>query len=71
MIRFLRYALERDRKLRMMLTLDGRIVQRTVRVLTYDGESVTLMIGARKAPVTIPLADVLACDYARGDHGEE
>jgi len=31
---------------------------------------VTLQMG-KKAPVTLPLADLFSCDYARGDHGEE
>ena len=71
MKRFLRYALEHDRSIRAVFMLEGKLVQRTVRVLAFDGESVTLRIGARKAPVTLPLRDLLGCDYARGDHGED
>lgn len=71
MTRFLRYAVERGRKLRAVMMLDGKLVQKTVAVLGYDEETVTLQIGAKAKPVTIPLADLLGCDYARGDHGEE
>lgn len=71
MTRFLRYSLERERKIRMMLMLRGELKQRTVRVLAYDDETVTLLIGTRKEPDTVPLADILSCDYTRGDSGED
>lgn len=71
MTRFLRYALEHDRKIRAVFLLDGQLVQKTVSVVAYDGESVSFRIGSKKTPVVLPLADVLSCDYARGDHGEE
>ena len=71
MKRFLRYALEHERKIRAVLMLGGELVQKTVSVLAYDEETVTLRIGAKKTPVEIPLSDLLSCDYARGDHGED
>ncbi len=71
MTRFLRYAVEHGRKLRAVFLLDGKLVQKTVTVLGYDDSSVTLCIGARKTPITLPLCDLLSCDYARGDHGED
>lgn len=71
MTRFLRYSMERGRKIRAMLMLDGRLAQRTVLVVSYNDETATLMLGQKKQPVTLPLADILSCDYARGDHGEE
>ena len=71
MTRFLRYSMERERKIRAVLLLDGRLAQRTVLVVSYDDHTVTLLIGRSAKPVTVPLADVLGCDYARGDHGEE
>lgn len=70
MTRFLRYAVEHGRKLRMVLMIDGAIVQKTVRVKNFTDESATLCIGASKKPKEIPIADILSCDYARGDHGE-
>ena len=71
MIRFLRYALEHGRKIRAVFLLDGVMLQKTVSVLAYDESTVSLRIGSKKTPVEIPLADLLSCDYARGDHGEE
>lgn len=70
MRRFLRYAVERGRGLRMMLMLDGKIAQKTVHVISYDDNSVTLTVGARRKPVTLPIEDILSCDYTRGDHGD-
>ena len=70
MIRFLRYAVEHERKIRAVFLVDGAMMQKTVSVLSYDESSVTLRAGAKKT-FTIPLADVLSCDYARGDHGED
>ena len=71
MTRFLRYAVEHERKIRAVFLMDGAMVQKTVQVLDYSGESVTLRIGSKKTPVILPMADLLSCDYARGDHGEE
>lgn len=71
MIRFLRYATEHGRKIRAVYCLDGQICQKTVSVVSYDEASVTLRVGAKGKPFTLPLADVLSCDYARGDHGED
>ena len=71
MTRFLRYAMEHDRKIRAVFLWDGTMVQKTVSVLGYDENSVIFRIGSKKTPVMIPLTDLLGCDYARGDHGEE
>ena len=49
----------------------GKMVQKTVHVLAFDGETVTLRAGAKGAPFTLPVGDLLSCDYARGDHGED
>ena len=54
-----------------MFLLNGEMVQKTIEVLSYDESTVTLRIGSRKTPVNLPLSDLLSCDYARGDHGEE
>ncbi|MBE5795321.1 MAG: hypothetical protein E7323_11650 [Clostridiales bacterium] len=71
MKRFLRYSLEKGRKIRAVLMLDGQMVQRTLLVLEETENTITALIGASKKPRTIPYEDVLSCDYARGDHGEE
>ena len=70
MNRFLRYSLDNQRKIRMMLMLDGAILQKNAVVLSLTDTQATLKLGAKKAPVTVALADILSCDYARGDHGE-
>ena len=54
-----------------MLRLNGQLAQKTALVLSYDGQNAVLQLGQRKQPVTVPLADILSCDYARGDTGEE
>ena len=50
MKRFLRYALEHDRRIRAVFLRDGKMVQKTVHVLAFDGETVTLRAGAKGAP---------------------
>ena len=71
MERFLRYSMEKERKIRAVLTLDGALTQKTVTVLSVQGDTVTLIIGAKKKPVTVAMQEILSCDYARGDHGED
>ena len=71
MTRFLRYAVEHGRKIRAVFLMDGSLMQKTVEVLHYDESTVTLRIGQKKTPAVLPLSDLLGCDYARGDHGEE
>ena len=71
MLRFLRYAVEHERKIRAVFLLDGTMVQKTISVVEYTSDSVTIRIGSKKTPVILPMADLLSCDYARGDHGEE
>lgn len=71
MTEFLRYAAEHGRKIRAVLMLEGKMVQKTVTVLNYDDKRVTLQIGSRKKPEVLALSDILSCDYARGDHGED
>lgn len=55
----------------MMLMLNGQLAQKTALVLSYDEQAAVLQLGQRKQPVTVPLSDILGCDYARGDTGEE
>lgn len=71
MERFLRYSLEKSRKIRAVLMLEGQLVQRTMLVLEMDESGITAQVGARKTPVHLHFEDILSCDYARGDHGEE
>ena len=71
MERFLRYSLEKGRKIRAMLMQGGQLVQRTLLVLAMEEDGITAQVGTKKAPVHLNLEDILSCDYARGDHGEE
>lgn len=71
MKRFLQYSLKHGRKIRAVLMLDGQMVQRTLLVLEESGTEITALVGSGKRPRSIPLEDILSCDYARGDHGEE
>ena len=71
MTRFLRYAVEHGRKIRAVFLLEGQMVQKTVSVVAYSEETVSFRIGSKKTPVVLPMSDLLSCDYARGDHGEE
>ena len=71
MERFLRYSLDKSRKIRLVLLLDGVMVQKTAAVQALQGDRVTLLLSGKKTPVTVPVTDILSCDYARGDHGEE
>ena len=71
MKRFLRYSLEKGRKIRAVLLLDGQMVQRNLLVLEETESDITALIGSGKKPKQIAFEDILSCDYARGDHGEE
>ncbi|MCE5343316.1 MAG: hypothetical protein LLF96_07005 [Eubacteriales bacterium] len=71
MDRFLRYSLQKERKIRVVLFIDGQMSQKTVLVTALTEDNATLIAGAKKTHVTVALSDILSCDYARGDHGEE
>ena len=70
--RFLRYSLERGRKIRAVLSSDGKIQNKNLLVtaIDEDGQGFTARLPGRKKDVHIPLGDVLTCAYARGDQGE-
>ena len=50
MERFLRYSLEKDRRIRAVLMLNGSLAQKTVTVLALADGQATLLIGAKKKP---------------------
>lgn len=69
--RFLRYSLERGKKILVVL-LEGGAVKRanlTVTEIAGDGRSFTARAAGRKER-TYQIEDVLSCAYARGDAGE-
>lgn len=69
--RFLQYSLKHGRSIRAVLLLEGTMAQKTLTVLSLQDGVATLRIGSRKKPVILPVSDILSCDYARGDHGDE
>ena len=71
MDRFLRYALEKGKKLRVVFLLNGQMQQKTAGVASYSDKTVSLTLTGRKTLLVLPREDLLACDYARGNSGEE
>lgn len=71
MERFLRYSLEKGRRIRVVLLLCGRLTQTPATVTALHADTATLLLKATAPPITVPLSDILSCDYARGDHGED
>ena len=72
MERMLRFSFDHARVIRLMyFDENNKLRQVNATVIAYDEETVTLRIGSKKTPVVLPLSDLLSCDYARGDHGEE
>lgn len=70
MERFLRYSLEHGRPIRGVLLLGETLAQKTFTVLALDQGQATLRLGQKGKTFTLPVVDILSCDYARGDHGE-
>jgi hypothetical protein len=71
MDRFLRYSLQKGRKIRVVLLTGGQMLQKTVLVTALTDDSATMVFSAKKTPAVVPISNILSCDYARGDHGEE
>ena len=68
---FLRYSLEHSRPIRGVLLIDGKLSQKNFLVTAMEGEYATLLLNSRKRNLVLPCRDILSCDYARGDRGEE
>lgn len=70
--RFLRYSLERERKICAVLMTDGRIEKTNLRVTSIDadGAGFSALLPGRKKETRLATADVLTAAYARGDQGE-
>ena len=70
--RFLKYSLERERKICVVL-MEGGAVKRAnllVTSLDEDGAGFTARRPGRKKDGYFLLSDVLTASYARGDEGE-
>ena len=70
--RFLKYSLEREKKICAVIMMDGQMVKKNLLVTSIDenGQEFSARLPGRKKDVRIDVSDVLTCAYARGDQGE-
>ena len=70
--RFLKYSLEREKKICAVLMMDGQMIKKNLLVTSIDedGQGFFAKLPGRKKETHFPLSDVLTCAYARGDQGE-
>ena len=70
--RFLRYSLERETKIAVVLMQDGAMKKTNLRVTGMDGDGAgfTAQLPGRKREAHFAISDVLTAAYARGDRGE-
>ena len=70
--RFLRYSLEREKKICAVMMQDGQMIKKNLLVtgIDEDERGFTAKFPGRKKDVHIAVEDVLTCAYARGDQGE-
>ncbi|MBQ2834723.1 MAG: hypothetical protein IJN79_11895 [Clostridia bacterium] len=68
--RFLKYSLEREKKICAVLMQDGQMIKRNLLVTAMDETGFSARFPGRKRDVRIALSDVMTCAYARGDQGE-
>ena len=70
MERLLRFSLEHDRVIRMMLMHDGSLTQVNARVVAYDEEKIEFITTRSPRPQVVPRADLLAADFRKSDDGQ-
>ena len=70
--RFLKYSLEREKKICAVLLQNGQMIKKNLLVtaIDEDRQGFTAKLPGRKKEVHIAAGDVLTCAYARGDQGE-
>ena len=70
--RFLKYSLERETKICVVLLKDGAMKKTNLRVTAIDddGAGFGALLPGRKREMHFALSDVLTATYARGDKGE-
>ena len=70
--RFLRYSLERETKICVVLLKDGAMKKTNLRVTAIDGDGAgfSALLPGRKRETHYVMGDVLTAAYARGDQGE-
>ena len=70
MKRFLKYSLEHERRIKAVIWEDNKLTQMNLTVVAMDDETFTYVSARQKKPRTLPLGDLMAAAYARGDSGE-
>ena len=71
MERLLRFSLEHERIIRLMLMDDlGNMSQVNARILHYDADTVDFVTTRSPRTVTVPRGDILAIDFRKGDDGQ-
>lgn len=68
--RFLRYSLERECKICVVLMQQGQMKKVNLRVTSIGEDGFTAIPAGKKKEVHIDREDVLTAAYARGDQGE-
>lgn len=70
--RFLKYSLERERKICAVIMQDGQMIKKNLLVTAIDADEqgFTAKFPGRKKQTHVAISDVLTCAYARGDQGE-
>ena len=71
MERLLRYSVEHERVIRLMLMdEEGNLSQVNARILRYDADTVDFITTRSPRTVTVPRKDILAIDFRKGDDGQ-
>ena len=71
MERLLRFSLEHERIIRLMLMDNlGNLSQVNARILHYDADAVDFVTTRSPRTVTVPRGDILAIDFRKGDDGQ-
>ena len=71
MERLLRYSMEHERVIRLMLMdEEGNLSQVNARILRYDADTVNFITTRSPRTVTVPRKDILAIDFRKGDDGQ-
>ncbi|NMD39059.1 MAG: hypothetical protein GYA87_10325 [Christensenellaceae bacterium] len=66
-MRFIRYSLEKDKPIRAVLLNEGKIMQLTLRVVSYDDLGFYYTTSKSKKQQYASYNNLLSSAYARGD----
>ena len=70
MERLLRYSLEHERVIRLMLLHEGQLAQVNACIIAYDAEKIEFITTRSPRPQTALRVDLLAADFRKGDDGQ-